>query len=155
MNLRRKLSLLASSALLVPVALATGAAGASAAGASDAAEACSSYPHPATGNFRPSANPVSTPEVREFYPWNYLMPAEGVYEVCLDGAAGTNYDIELLYWDSTVRDYVVVAASRGAGSTERLSYTAVGDNLAQFRVRVVAVEGYGAYTVAVRMPQDG
>ena len=142
MQLARKLTVLASTVLLAPLVGAAAPASAS----TPATDSCADYPYATAGRFGPDL-------AREYVPYQYLVPVEGVYTACLDGPAGTNFDLELLRFDSASQDYQVIAASRRDGSTERLTWDSPADS-AQYRLKVVAVDGNGPFTVAVRFPNE-
>ena len=143
MQLARRLTVLASTILLTPL---VGAVAPASASTSTATDSCADYPYATAGQFGEDS-------AREFVPYPYFVPVEGVYTACLDGPAGTNFDLELLRFDSASEDYQVIAASRRAGSTERLTWDSPAGS-AQYRLKVVAVEGNGPFTVAVRFPYE-
>ena len=143
MPLARRLTVLVSTVLLAPLLGAVAPASASTLTATDS---CADYPYATAGQFGEGL-------AREYVPYQYLVPVEGVYTACLDGPAGTNFDLELLRFDSASQDYQLIAASRGAGSTERLTWDSPADS-AQYRLKVVAVDGNGPFTVAVRFPYE-
>ncbi|GLY29754.1 hypothetical protein [Kineosporia sp. NBRC 101731] len=146
MPFKRKLTVLASTALLTPAALAGAIAPASAATGQAAADSCADYPYAVAGEFREGW-------ARESTPYNYLVPQEGAYTACLDGPADANFDLEVLQWNTAAGGYQLIAASRNADSTERVTWDSPA-NSTQYRLRVVATSGYGTYTVGVRFPGE-
>jgi hypothetical protein len=132
--LKRKLSVVASAALLSPMALAMSTSSAS------AAAFCDGYAHPTTRTIRQGQTDT---------PWSYVWnPKPGTYTVCLDGPSGTNLDLTIEHWDTTLNKWVDVATAKGPGSDEKLTYTDTLGSTELYGIYVTAVRGAGDYTLA-------
>ena len=137
MPLQRKLTLVATAALLTTLVPAVGAAPASAATSSFS---CDGYANPTTRPIRQGQ--VDTP-------WSYLWnPQAGTYTVCLDGPKGTNLDLTLERWDTDLARWVDVATATSPGPDEILTYTDTIGSSALYSVYVTGVRGSGDYTLA-------
>jgi hypothetical protein len=130
---KRTLTVVASAALLSPLALAVSTSPAS------AASLCDGYDHPVTRTIHQGQT-----ETPSSYVWN---PNPGTYSVCLDGPAGTNFDLIIQRWDDTAYGWVTVATSKSPEPDEKLTYT---DTLGSgaYLIYVTAVHGSGDYTLA-------
>ena len=134
MPLKRKLSVVASAALLSPLALVMSSTSASAAGF------CDGYAHPTTREIRQGQTDT---------PWSYVWnPQPGTYTVCLDGPTGTNLDLTIERWDANLAQWVDVATAKGRGPDEKLTYTDTLGSTALYGIYVTSVRGAGDYTLA-------
>jgi streptogrisin C len=78
----------------------------------------------------------------------YQSTVSGVHRACIDGPAGTDYDIYLQKRSGT-STWTNVASAASSASDESLSYSGTAG---YYRVRVVAYRGSGAYTVGITNP---
>ena len=132
--LKRKLTIVASAALLSPLALAVSTSSAS------AASFCDGYAHPTTRTIYQGQTDT---------PWSYVWnPNPGTYTVCLDGPKGTDLNLTMQRWDAAIGQWMNVATSESPGPDEKLTYTDTIGSSALYGIHVTAVRGSGDYTLA-------
>ncbi|MFF3442750.1 S1 family peptidase [Streptosporangium sp. NPDC002721] len=78
----------------------------------------------------------------------YLTYNPGVHSGCVNGPAGSDFDLYLQKWDNRSA-WVTVATSDGPGPSATISYTGTAG---YYRYRVTATGGSGPYTLGIRVP---
>ncbi len=103
--------------------------------------ACQGYETTKTGTLT-SGSSVYQPDGSYFY-----TGASGAHRACLDGPAGTDYDLYLQKWSGF--SWATVAQGATAAADETLSYNGTAG---YYRYRVHAYSGSGAYTLGYDAP---
>ncbi|MEU4541693.1 S1 family peptidase [Streptosporangium sp. NPDC023825] len=103
---------------------------------------CTGYPSTYSGTLSAGR---SAYQPRNVY---YRTNVSGVHSGCLNGPAGTDFDLFLQKWDNRSA-WLTVATSGGTGPDAQITYTGTAG---YYRYRVSATAGSGAYTMAFRAP---
>ncbi|MEU4829604.1 S1 family peptidase [Streptosporangium sp. NPDC023615] len=77
----------------------------------------------------------------------YRAKAGGLHSGCVNGPAGTDFDLSLLRWNGS--SWRVVATSDGPGPNKRITYTG---RPSRYRYQVTATAGSGPYVLAFTAP---